>query len=53
MEYTVKEYKGKGYTAIIRKPILTAEERRKREAEVRKALVEFGREMLRSGKNVM
>lgn len=53
MEYIVKEFKTDKCTIVARKPILTAEERRKREAEVRKALVEFGREMLRSGKNVI
>lgn len=43
-EYTVTVRKGKNYTAIIRKPILTAEERKVREDEVRQALIQFGRE---------
>ena len=44
MEYVVKEYKGKGFTATIRKPILTDEEREKREEECKKALVKFALE---------
>ena len=44
MEYVVKEYKGKGYTATIRKPILTKEEREKREEECRQALIKFALE---------
>lgn len=41
MKYTVTEVKGKNYIARIHKPILTAEERRAREDEVKKALVQF------------
>ena len=40
-EYTVTEVKGKNYIARIHKPILTAEERKAREDEVKKALVQF------------
>lgn len=48
MNYTVTEHKGKNCIVRIHKPILTAEEYEKREAEARKALVEFERERLRS-----
>lgn len=50
IEYTVTEYKYPNCTVRIHKPILTPEERRKREAVVRKALVEFGRERMRNQK---
>lgn len=39
--YITTVHKGKGYTAIIHKPILTPEERARRLKEVEKALVEF------------
>ena len=48
--YQVTEHKGDNYTVRIRKPILTAEERKKREEEVKAALVQFGRERMRSQK---
>ena len=41
MKYTVTEHKGNGYIARIHRPILTEEERKKREDEVRRALVRF------------
>lgn len=50
IEYTVTEHKGKNYIVRIHKPILSAEERQAREKEVRKALIEFGRERMRNQK---
>ena len=47
MKYTVTEHRNGKCTVIIRKPILTAEERKKREEEVKAALVQFGRERMR------
>jgi hypothetical protein len=43
-EYNVSVIKGKNYTARVRKPILTADERKLREDEVKKALVTFYKE---------
>lgn len=40
-EYEVIPIKGKNYTGRVLRPILTAEERKRREEEVKKALVEF------------
>ena len=47
MEYITTVHKGNGYTAIVHKPILTAEEKERRLNEVKKALVEFGKEIYR------
>ena len=46
LEYTVTERKGKGYKATIIRPILSEEERLKREAVIRSALVQYGRERM-------
>lgn len=46
IEYTVTERKGKGYKATIIRPILSEEERLKREADVISALVQYGRERM-------
>ncbi len=46
-EYIITESRGKNYIARIHKPILTAEERKAREEEVKKALIEFGRERMK------
>lgn len=43
-EYLVTEYKDENCTIRIHKPILSAEERRAREEEVKKALVQFEKE---------
>lgn len=43
-EYQVTEYKGKNCTVRIHRPILTEEERKAREEEVKKALVRFYKE---------
>ena len=48
MEYITTTFQGKGFTAIIHKPILTPEERAKREAEIIKAMVEVKKEMIRN-----
>ena len=47
MEYTVKEYKTDKCTIVIRKPILTRQERKAREEEAKKALVAFYKECLK------
>ena len=47
MKYEVTESRGKNYIARIHKPILSSGERQAREEEVKKALVEFGRERLK------
>lgn len=49
-EYTVTVRKGKNYTAIIRKPILTEEEYEKRVKDIKSALVQFGRERMKNQK---
>jgi hypothetical protein len=41
VEYQVTVVKGKNYTARIRKPILSEEERKLREEAVKKVLVQF------------
>lgn len=41
MNYTVTEYEDEKCIVRVHKPILTAEERRAREEEVKKALVAF------------
>ena len=41
MKYTVTEHRTEKYIARIHRPILTEEERKKREDEVRRALVRF------------
>lgn len=45
--YITTVHKGKGYTAIIHKPILTPEERAKRIKVVEEALIEFAKERAR------
>lgn len=49
MNYEIIESRGKNYIARVRRPILTAEERKAREDEVKKVLVEFGRERCKNG----
>jgi cobalamin biosynthesis Co2+ chelatase CbiK len=44
MKYEVTEYKNEKCTVRIHKPILTAEERKAREEETKKALVTFYKE---------
>lgn len=44
MNYRVTEYKGKNSIVRIHRPILSAEERKAREEEVKKALVRFYKE---------
>ena len=44
-EYQTMEFKGDGYTCRIHKPILTAEEKLRRDAEVKKALARYAREV--------
>ena len=44
LEYTVTEHKSEKYTVRIRKPILTAEERKAREEDAKKAIVRFYKE---------
>ena len=48
-KYITTEYKGKGYVCRIHKPILSAEERKKREEACKKSIVEFYKET--GGKN--
>ncbi len=48
MKYTVTEYESEKCIARIHKPILTAEEQKIREDEVRKAIVQFERERMRN-----
>ena len=43
MEYTTNTYKGDGWTVIIKRPILSDEERKKREQYVRDTLVSIYR----------
>lgn len=43
-KYQVTEHETENYIAIVRKPILTNEERKAREEDVKAALVQFGRE---------
>jgi hypothetical protein len=50
MKYTVSKYEDEKCIVRIHKPILTAEERRAREDEVRKALVQFEIERRRNKK---
>lgn len=45
LEYTVTEYKGKNYTARIHRPILTEEESKVREENIKAAVVQFYKEM--------
>lgn len=45
MEYEVTEHRSEKCIVRIHKPILTAEERKARENDVKKALVRFGREI--------
>lgn len=52
MKYDVKTYNRGNYIAVIRKPILTAEERKAREDECRKAMVRFYKETGRGAINV-
>lgn len=47
-EYIVTEHKGKNYTVRVHSPILTAEEEQKREERIKAALVQFGRERMRT-----
>lgn len=44
MNYQVTEYKGNNCIVRIHRPILSAEERKAREEEVKKALVRFYKE---------
>ena len=44
MNYEVTERKGKNYTARIHRPILTEEERKAREENVKAAMVRFYKE---------
>lgn len=44
MKYNTTEYKGENCTVRIHRPILTAEERKAREDEAKKALVRFYKE---------
>ncbi len=46
MEYTTTTFQGKGFTAIIHKPILTEKERARRIEEIKKAMIEIKIEML-------
>ncbi len=48
IEYQVTEHKSEKCIVRIHKPILTAEERKAREEEVKAALVQFERERRRS-----
>lgn len=48
MEYITTTFQGKGFTAIIHKPILTEEERAKRIEEIKRAMVEVKKEMIRN-----
>ena len=47
-KYDTTEYKMKGCTVRVHRPILSEEEYKSRENEVKKALREFGKEMLKS-----
>ena len=49
-EYIVTEHKLEKCTVRIRRPILTAEERAKREEAIKAVLVQFGRERMRNQK---
>ncbi len=51
MEYTTTIVYGKGYTATVYKPILSPEERARREEEVKKAMIEMKKEMMRNANN--
>ena len=46
MEYVTTVAYGKGYKTIVRKPILSPEERAKREEDVKKAMIDMKIEML-------
>ena len=50
-EYQVTEIKGENYIARIHRPILSNEERKAREENIKAALVQFERE--RRSKNVL
>ena len=50
IEYEVKEYQSEKCTIRVHHPILTKEEQKIRDNEIKAALVQFGRE--RSKKNV-
>jgi hypothetical protein len=41
IKYETTEYKGKGCTVRVHRPILTKEERNKREEAIKKALCQF------------
>jgi hypothetical protein len=43
-KYHTTEYKSKGCTVRIHRPILTKEERERREKEIKLALVQFAKE---------
>ena len=45
MEYTTKTYKGDGWTVIVKRPILTEVEKKKREAQVIETLKGVYREV--------
>ena len=38
MEYTTKTYKGQGWTVIVKRPVLSEDERKKREKYVEETL---------------
>ena len=48
MKYKVTEYIGEKSIVRVHKPILSAEERKAREEDVKSALVRYGREKRRS-----
>lgn len=47
IEYQTTEYKTEKCIVRVHKPILTEEERKKREEEVKKAIIEFEKEIRR------
>ena len=49
-KYQVTEHRGKNCIVRIHKPILTAEEEKAREANLRAAIVRFERERMRNQK---
>ena len=48
MEYQVTEYKSDKCIVRVHKPILTVEEKKAREEEIKKALVKFAKERIKS-----
>ena len=52
MKYTVTEHKGKNCIVRIHKPILTAEEEKTREGNLRAALVRFEKERIMSNERI-